>query len=181
MEIIIKSQDILNYPDEKDQLEKINIIIKDSPLLIKDDILNKKVLFLFVNPKSGSQEGKAIFEICKKYGNTFQTNANIMELKNDVKVYLFNICIAESSNIGIDLIKRNLEYFKNNKISYNNFKVLIGGGDGTVLSMIECFHKNGIDISKCIFGHIPLGTGNDLSNALGFGSNYYLFRRNRFE
>ena len=49
-------------------------------------------------------------------------------------------------------------------------KVTVAGGDGTVLSTIENLTETGVDISKCIFGHIPLGTGNDLSNALGFGS-----------
>ena len=37
--------------------------------------------------------------------------------------------------------------------------------------MIQELEKEGVNINKCIFGHIPLGTGNDLSNALGF-NNY---------
>ena len=49
-------------------------------------------------------------------------------------------------------------------------KVLVAGGDGTVLSVIEHINSLEINIKKCIFGHIPIGTGNDLSNALGFGS-----------
>lgn len=32
-------------------------------------------------------------------------------------------------------------------------------------------HKEKINLEKCIFGAVPLGTGNDLSNAMGFDSN----------
>lgn len=52
----------------------------------------------------------------------------------------------------------------------------MAGGDGTVLSVVEYLHLSEIDLNKCIFGHLPLGTGNDLSNSLGFGgiNNVYL-------
>ena len=40
--------------------------------------------------------------------------------------------------------------------------------------MIDGFVKYGIDIQFCIFGHIPLGTGNDLSNTLGFSDHINL-------
>lgn len=49
-------------------------------------------------------------------------------------------------------------------------KVLIAGGDGTVLQVVEELHKKNVHIEKCIFGHVPLGTGNDLANSMGFGS-----------
>jgi diacylglycerol kinase (ATP) len=170
---VLKVQEIFNLPDEKVKPEVIDIDIKDSQIIIKDDMLNKNVLFLFVNPRSGSQEGKCIFDISQKYGKSFLKNSNIIELRDNIVVYLFNICVIDSINIGIDMIKTNLTYFKKNSIDFKSIKVLIGGGDGTVISIIECFHKHEIDIKKCIFGHIPFGTGNDLSNALGFGSKNY--------
>ena len=55
---------------------------------------------------------------------------------------------------------------------------MIAGGDGTVLSMIESFAKFGSDINYCIFGHIPLGTGNDLSNSLGFSDHVTISNNN---
>ena len=54
----------------------------------------------------------------------------------------------------------------------DNIRVLIGGGDGTVLEVVEELHTNNIEIEKCIFAHIPLGTGNDLSNSMGFNSKF---------
>ena len=49
-------------------------------------------------------------------------------------------------------------------------KILIAGGDGSVLSIVEDLHKDKIEIGKCIFGAMPLGTGNDLSNSMGFNA-----------
>jgi hypothetical protein len=37
------------------------------------------------------------------------------------------------------------------------------------LQIVEELHNRGINIRNCIFGHVPLGTGNDLSNSMGFG------------
>lgn len=164
---VIKTADIVNH------LDKIELIIeiKETHDIIKDDILNKNVLFLFVNPLSGSQEGKSIFDICNKYGKKYLQNSYIMELRDNIIVYLFNICVEESLNAGINLIRNNLIFLAKYGFQFDKFKILIGGGDGTVLSIIESLHNSEIDISKCIFGHIPLGTGNDLSNSLGFGSN----------
>ena len=46
--------------------------------------------------------------------------------------------------------------------------VLIAGGDGSVLQVVQDLQNRGINIANCIFGHVPLGTGNDLANSMGF-------------
>lgn len=53
-------------------------------------------------------------------------------------------------------------------------RVIIGGGDGTVLSLIEELLSLGINVQNCLFGILPMGTGNDLSNSLGWGSIFLL-------
>ncbi len=53
-------------------------------------------------------------------------------------------------------------------------KVIIGGGDGTVMHVIEKLNDSVIDIKKCIFGVFPLGNSNDLSSALGWGGIFTL-------
>ncbi|KAJ1984303.1 hypothetical protein H4R33_004430 [Dimargaris cristalligena] len=43
------------------------------------------------------------------------------------------------------------------------------GGDGTVMTVYDHLHQAGIDFSKVYFSCIPFGTGNDFSQALGWG------------
>jgi len=50
-------------------------------------------------------------------------------------------------------------------------RVVIGGGDGSIISFIECLGDEIIEKDKCIFGVIPIGTGNDLSRCLNFGGS----------
>lgn len=58
-----------------------------------------------------------------------------------------------------------MKSFKN----YKNAKIIIAGGDGTVASVIN-FVKS-FDWNPPI-AILPLGTGNDLSRALGWGGTY---------
>jgi diacylglycerol kinase (ATP) len=60
---------------------------------------------------------------------------------------------------GID----RLEYFKNVK----DVMVVVGGGDGTMGGLVDPIHAMlGKDVNLIPF---PLGTGNDLSRAMGWG------------
>ncbi len=51
---------------------------------------------------------------------------------------------------------------------------MIGGGDGTTGSMLQVLNDNRIDFTCISIGVIPFGTGNDLSNALGWGGDIYI-------
>jgi hypothetical protein len=169
----------LTNRDEIIEIQQINPEIKKSNL--NEPNLNH--LFLFINPISGSQEGKIILSLFENFG-TKEDNTYQLELRNKSHSYAFNIIDPLSFTSGINLLKakineiKNFEELKNKEIIteteniLNSLKlrVLIGGGDGTVLSVIEHFDKIGVDVEKCYFGHIPIGTGNDLSNTLGFGS-----------
>lgn len=48
-------------------------------------------------------------------------------------------------------------------------KVIVCGGDGTVLWVVEEIVKAKIDLENIIIGIIPIGTGNDFSRATGWG------------
>ena len=155
-------------------------ILQDDPedrsiKYIKENI--NKSLIIFCNPLSGNQEGKIFLKIASRY----QTDEKYkiidfpyIESKNkkyeNIKAVFFELINKEDKERGTKLLKSCTEKCK--IINDENIKVrtLIAGGDGTVLSMIEGFQKDNIDINYCIFGHIPLGTGNDLSNSLGFNS-----------
>ena len=184
------------------------------PYSIKSDFQKKNFVLIFVNPKSGSQEGEIILDYVKNYKETSIHSYNVIhfpieednsdwfpfslsrtssvqsfdeirinpkkELKQIEKeishptkfdasipfsVIIFNVLDEIEYKSGKYFVKKYIEDFPNNDI-----KILIGGGDGSVLSIIEDLFKEKINLEKCIFGAIPLGTGNDLSNAMGFDS-----------
>jgi len=100
-----------------------------------------------------------------------------------IKAVFFELINKEDNEKGQKLLKNVSEICKINKekgLSENMYKikVLIAGGDGTILSMVDSFVKHGIDIEFCTFGHIPLGTANDLSNSLGFSDHIDLSEGN---
>ncbi|MCQ2821176.1 MAG: hypothetical protein MJ252_28280 [archaeon] len=80
-------------------------------------------------------------------------------------VLIFNLIEREEFKVGINFAKAYLEKYPNNTL-----KILIAGGDGTVLSIVKEMNKNKINLERLVFGPMPFGTGNDLSNALGFGN-----------
>jgi hypothetical protein len=164
------------------------------------DKLNE-LMIIFVNPKSGSEEGKIFLELAEKYKDGQSQNFNVINFneftrsliwslkkektekkskneKDKSSIYntkdsfialFINIIDQDEYERGCDILSEYLSYCD----SENKIKVLVGGGDGTILSTIEHLYSKKINIDKCIFGHIPLGTGNDLANALGFGSKKY--------
>jgi hypothetical protein len=180
IETVIAKEIIL----EEDTLKEETIIPLELDEKDIKDLHKFQYLFLFVNPISGSQEGKFIFEIFKDNGIVHEKHGLVLELPaNDdrinLKVFLFDITLSSCYELGINVLKKHLEnlgkldaLFKQENKQPKDTLVLIGGGDGTVLSVIENLNKNGIDEKLCIFGHIPLGTGNDLANTLGFGCNF---------
>ena len=87
-------------------------------------------------------------------------------------IVVFNILDKADFTKGKKFIKEYLNRYENNKI-----KILIGGGDGTVLSIVEDLNEDKVNLERCIFGAVPLGTGNDLSNAMGFGNRVNLNKK----
>ena len=55
--------------------------------------------------------------------------------------------------------------------------VIICGGDGTIIWVVEEMVFAGIDVDKVVFGVIPIGTGNDFSRTLGWGTDPINFNK----
>ncbi len=151
---------------DSNQIELFVGIKLDNHLI--NDYSNYDYFYIFVNPSSGSLEGKIILNTSQKFANE-KDERKIVLIFDNIKVLLFDIKNRESFRLAVDLVKQHTEKIKKT-IDERKIRILIGGGDGTVLSIIEDLYNNNIDLTKCLFGHLPLGTGNDLSNSLGFGS-----------
>ena len=150
--------------------------------VIKNLKIEHNFIIAFINPNSGPKQGLTILNFaetfkCKSILNykiisfPIQNNnltkynlSSSSSLNSDFSSLFFNILNKEDVQSGIKFIKKYISCFPNNQI-----KILIGGGDGSTVRFLEELIKEEINLSKCIFGTIPLGTGNDLSNSLGFG------------
>ena len=148
-----------------------------------------KSLIIFCNPISGNKEGKIILNMMNHYIS--KENYRLIDYQylvigkkyEPIKAIFFELINREDNEKGEKLMKLVSERCKINKEkglteNFWKIKVIIAGGDGTILSMIDSFVKYGIDLNFCTFGHIPLGTANDLSNSLGFSDHIDLSEGN---
>ena len=174
------------------------------PTLKTDFEVEGRLMVIFANPLSGSQEGLTILELGGQYrvstvndymvlkfpecSNSManETASSVLPIEGNEKLYraavfdpsitfslvVFNILEKEEFKKGKMFIKEYLNRYGKNKI-----RILIGGGDGTVLSVVEDLNEEKINLERCVFGAVPLGTGNDLSNAMGFGNRVNLNKK----
>lgn len=111
----------------------------------------------FINTKSGNGDGKRFFslgfpELVINYQGLSQAH-----------LYFIDLFSSESRHQGVELIKSFLS-------NSTEFRVIICGGDGTIPWVLSTILNEGINLTRVIFGIIPIGTGNDFSRSLGWGS-----------
>eukprot|EP01105_Mastigella_eilhardi_P021807 TRINITY_DN5308_c0_g1_i1.p1 TRINITY_DN5308_c0_g1~~TRINITY_DN5308_c0_g1_i1.p1 ORF type:complete len:389 (+),score=77.05 TRINITY_DN5308_c0_g1_i1:31-1167(+) len=116
-----------------------DVVVKANPVLPAGNI----PLAVFINKRSGGQQGKAVI-------------ATLRNLLNPRQVF--------------DLSKGGPEPGLRFMQALPAFQVLACGGDGTVGWVLETIRKTGL--RPHAVSVIPLGTGNDLARALGWGGGY---------
>lgn len=102
-------------------------------------------LLVFINTKSGAQNGPAL-------------RRRLNMLLNPVQV--FELGQSQGPEAGLELFS-NLQYFR----------VLVCGGDGTVAWVLDAIERHNFESPPPV-AVLPLGTGNDLSRVLQWGGGF---------
>jgi len=133
------------YPQVCKPLHKNLIYVQSHDVLetSKDSADGRSPLLIFVNTRSGGQQGKELARIFKNM------------LSDDQVIDL------DQSGGPLPALK----HFRN----VQNLKILVCGGDGSIGWVLQCLDKLNLKIPV---GILPLGTGNDLARTLGWGTGY---------
>mmetsp|Transcript_44892 Transcript_44892/g.106530 ORF Transcript_44892/g.106530 Transcript_44892/m.106530 type:complete len:417 (+) Transcript_44892:85-1335(+) len=114
-------------------------------------------LFLMVNPKSGGNKG----EIFLKAPQPFPVEVSP---GRKVNLRIFSMLDGSPGN------KPGFQALKQTVARQKPTRLVVGGGDGTVMWADGECEKHGIDTTKdVIMGIVPLGTGNDFARSYGWG------------
>jgi diacylglycerol kinase (ATP) len=128
------------------------------------DDIPKPTIFIFVNPTSGGNAASAYMKIGLRKLSFFEEG-----LKAEVSIY--NIRDGKHGNKpGFHDLKECVSSDPSVTES-NPVRVLVAGGDGTVMWAISEAELHEVDMRKVSFGVIPYGTGNDFSRCLGWGGS----------
>ena len=112
-------------------------------------------VILFANTKSGSNKAKKYLEL-KTELLCLKTNLGSVNLQ------IFSLQAESELSLGI-------EHIKSMVAAGEYIRVVVAGGDGSLIGVIEQVISHGVDISRVFFGIMPFGTGNDLAAMLGWG------------
>ncbi|KAI5732750.1 hypothetical protein M8J76_003712 [Diaphorina citri] len=123
---------------EKNEKDQKTFVIKPIPST------NIKPLIVFINPKSGGNQGAKLLQ-------KFQWLLNPRQV--------FDLTQG-GPKMGIELFRK-----------VPNLRILACGGDGTVGWVLSVLDQMGF-VPPPAVGVLPLGTGNDLARALGWGGGY---------
>jgi len=117
------------------------------------------IFFVFVNNGSGDSKAALLtkLQVERLVFSNFNPNDSEVELR------IYSLKDTESRNNGMKTLKQlQLQ-------GVSNLRVIVGGGDGSIMWAVQEMIKVDIDFDKCPIGTIPFGTGNDFSRVLGWG------------
>jgi diacylglycerol kinase (ATP) len=115
--------------------------------------MDRKDIVLFANENSGSKKARGYLLLTSP-----------IQVNEHITLHIFSLVKQQSRDEGI----RTISYLVHESAQ---LKVMIAGGDGSLVPLIEQIKIHKIDISRIEFGILPFGTGNDLSAMFGWGRN----------
>lgn len=124
------------------------------------------LIYLLVNPRSGSREGRAYTELEKtqyfhELKNGDSCELNIVNILKPEAMQEFKDATREKSNL-LNSVDESEELKK--------LIVVIVGGDGSFMNILKEMEDYGCVIESIIFTQFPFGTANDLSRAFKWGA-----------
>ncbi|RUS13639.1 ATP-NAD kinase-like domain-containing protein [Endogone sp. FLAS-F59071] len=123
------------------------------------DLASLTHFFLFINPKSGNNQGKQILQL----------GLDVIQFKSHqhVKVHVHNLFDDSDRDSGFDSIKSVLESKRKLGKMEQKTHLCVAGGDGTLTFILSHLESLSIPTSELFFSLLPFGTGNDLARFLG--------------
>lgn len=126
----------INQKDDSQVIRKQRYAILDLPA-------DARPLLVFINKKSGAQQGDSL-------------RLRLNMLLNPVQV--FELSAAQGPEVGLYMFRK-----------VPHFRILVCGGDGTVGWVLNAIDKQNFDSPPPV-AILPAGTGNDLARVLSWGS-----------
>ncbi|KAI8815584.1 ATP-NAD kinase-like domain-containing protein [Fimicolochytrium jonesii] len=156
----VKVQSGHNDPKLTAESQAASVITSADDLHEAIVVLPTHYVFIFSNPRSGNQQGSPLVHM----------NVQHYRMRDNphVQVQVYDFLDEKERSAGLRLL--NLVLKKHPMIK--EVHVWSGGGDGTLMGVVEGLISMGIDVSndeRILFSVIPFGTGNDLSQVLGWG------------
>jgi len=120
--------------------------------------LESNRVFLFVNPNSGGRIGEVFLEVPQPF------NVELTDEDWEVSLCIHSLLEGKEGNKpGFHALRREVD---NGSIA----RVIVGGGDGTVMWVVSEAETHGVNPKEQMhIGIVPLGTGNDFAQHLGWG------------
>ena len=121
-----------------------------------------QLIYLIVNPLSGGNEAATFIRTGVDYYH-FGEPGHVSH------VYIADIRHGESGNKPVFTRLAN-DVSENDCVTVENpVRIIIAGGDGTVVWGMQEALEHNVNLEKVAFGTIPYGTGNDFARVFGWG------------
>ncbi|KAF4689910.1 hypothetical protein FOZ60_001012 [Perkinsus olseni] len=134
-------------------------MVSSSSLLVHQQQSSRSpMVYIFINPTSGSNRASEYLTLGLQHMSFRDNNCD---------VYIFDISDGAS---GCKPAFVRLAAHGNNRDASHPIRVLVAGGDGTIMWFLDEAIKHSVDIDSIAIGVIPFGTANDFSRTLGWGA-----------